>query len=150
MGMLLYSQRDPRWRSEQVGKSGRTMAQIGCLITCIAMLSSYFKPTRTPFDILHAAKFTPNGLLYWNSLKLQGFRFYKRVYSREDMFIQHHLSNPDLAVVLQVAEATHWVVGIGKTLIGNSYRIADPLLGDRSSMARYQESITGAAYFQRV
>lgn len=33
-----YSQQDPQWSGESMGSSGQTIGQIGCAITCVAML----------------------------------------------------------------------------------------------------------------
>lgn len=148
--MLLYSQRDPRWRALELGASGRTLGQIGCLVTAIAMLSTYFKPDLAPPDVVYRANFTSGGLLIWASLHFSGFAFYRRAYTREDAKIKQHITHPDLAVCLQVADATHWVVGTGLALFSGLYKIADPLFGDKATMARYQDSITGAAYFKRI
>lgn len=126
------------------------MAQIGCLITCIADLSTYFHPARLPSDIVAKASFTAQGLVIWSSLKLVGFQFYLRDHVRNDARIQQHIKHPDLAVALQVANATHWVVGTGLPFFGALYKIADPLFGDFSTMKRYQDSVTGAAYFKRI
>lgn len=148
--MLLYSQRDSRWRGVEVGKSSRTLGQIGCLVTSIAMISTYFKPSLTPLDILKQSGFTADGRLIWAKLKTLGFSFYYRQYWRDDARIKQHLSHPDLAVVFEVANHSHWVVGIGYNPILRSYRIADPLFGDKTTMRRYQDNITGAAFFKRV
>lgn len=147
--MILYSQRDPKWRSLQVGSAGRPMAQIGCVVTAIAMLTTYFRPMRSPADVLRHCRFTPDGRIIWASCNFENFRWYQRVYVRHDQGIKQHIKHPNLAVVLQVADRTHWVVGIGVPLFGGPLRIADPLLGDRASMSRYQDNITGAAYFIR-
>jgi len=148
--MLLYSQRDPRWRALLLGSSGLNMGQAGCLVTSIAMLSTYFKPDKTPAEIVTSSKFTMQGLLIWNSLQLGGFKFYRRAYTREDAEIRRHLADNHLAVVLQTRNGTHWVVATGRDWFGGLYKIADPLVGDRATLARYQNSLTGAAYFKRV
>ena len=148
--MTLYSQRDPRWRAVQLGTSGRSMAQIGCMVTSIAMLSDYFKPAVRPDDVVITSKFTSGGLLIWGSLQLLGFKFSWRGYDRNDHEIMRHLKDKDLAVLLQVADKTHWVVATGRDFFSGLYKIADPLYGDRATMKRYQDNITGAAYFKRA
>lgn len=37
-----YSQNDPRWRNNRLGTSGTTIGWNGCLITCVAMVMSYY------------------------------------------------------------------------------------------------------------
>lgn len=148
--MIIYSQRDPRWRGVPIGVSGRTIGQIGCLVTSISMLSTYFMPGLIPPQVVDRAKFTRDGLLYWNSLELAGFKFYWRAYGPNHPEIARHIKHPDLAVLLEVANKSHWVVAIGQTFLSGSYKIADPLFGDKATMARYQNNITGAAYFKRA
>lgn len=147
--MQIFSQRDPRWRGALVGKSGRTLGQIGCLVTGLAMLSDYFKPTRNPFEMLQMLKFTDDGRVYWSSVHFENWEFYKRVYGREQAQILRHIKDPNLAVILEVANKSHWVVATGVQYFTGAIRIADPLFGDRSTVRRYQNNITGAAYFKR-
>jgi len=147
--MTNYSQRDPRWARLELGSSKLTMGRYGCLVTCLAMLTTYFKPDHTPGDILPQLRFTSNGLLYWNSAVFENFVFYQRVRVRQDAVIKEHLRDPNLAVVLEVANSSHWVVATNWQTYPASIGIADPWLGDRASMLRYNNDITGAAYFSR-
>ena len=39
----LLSQNDPTWKSQRLGSSAYTIGSDGCLITCIAMVESYYK-----------------------------------------------------------------------------------------------------------
>ena len=147
--MILYSQRDPRWRSEQVGSHGRPMAQIGCVVTAVAMLSTYFHPDRDPSQILRHCDFTEDGRIFWASCNFDNFRWYNRVYVRDDNTIKRHIADPNLAVLLHVANRTHWVVATAVSLLTGKVKIADPLYGDRATMNRYQDNINGASYFRR-
>lgn len=147
--MLSYSQRDPKWANKFLGSSKLTIGRFGCTITSIADLSTYFGDNYTPFDVSKICKFTPAGLLYWNSCQFGSFRFVSREYNRDDNKILQHLKDPNLAVILEVAGRSHWVVATGTEGHTNLYKIADPWLGDRSTMKRYNNNITGAAYFRR-
>ena len=63
-----YKQYDSRWASLTLGSSGKTMKQIGCLTTSIAMTESYRKgSTITPTNIRNNSSYTSNGSLYWPS-----------------------------------------------------------------------------------
>ncbi len=147
--METYSQRDCRWAGMQIGESRLTMGRFGCLITGIAMLTTHFKPDRTPAEMLTRLRFTPGGLVIWASARFENFAFRKREHSRNDTEIAKHLKHPDLAVILQVATYSHWVVATGIQPASGLVNIADPWLGDRASMARYKNDITGAVYFER-
>ena len=148
--MKSYSQRDPSWANIKIGNSNLTIGRFGCTLTSIADLSTYFRDFLTPLAVRNICKFTPNGLLIWESCVFENFRFESREYGRFDHNIQQALKDPDRAVILQVANGSHWVVATGKPLFGNKYKIADPWLGDFTDMSRYGNNITGAAYFKRI
>lgn len=61
-----YKQNDSRWASVKIGTSGKTIAQIGCATTAIAMLESY----RTgkviyPDTMSRQLRYTSSGDLFW-------------------------------------------------------------------------------------
>lgn len=148
--MQLFSQRDPAWRGVHVGTSGKTLGQIGCTVTGLAMLSTYFGIGMNPPSMAHRLRFTSKGLVYWSSVKFPGWGFQRREYKRDDAAILHAINHPDKAVLLEVANHSHWVVGIGVTWPYNIFRIADPIDGKKATMSRYQDNITGAAFFERA
>jgi len=88
-------------------------------------------------------------LVLWATCKFPRFHFERREYIRNDINIKAALADPNGAVMLQVANRSHWVVATGWDDINKVFKIADPWLGDRSDMRRYKNSITGAAYFKR-
>lgn len=147
--MTVFSQRDPRWAKAKIGNSGLTIGRYGCVISSVAMLSSYFKPELTPLETSKILSFTQDGKVFWQTANFANFAFYHRAYSRNDQTIAEHISNPDLAVILEVAGRSHWVVATGWQKEAKTYKIADPWLGDSSNMSRYQNNITGAAYFKK-
>ena len=148
--MNLYSQRDPRWRGEIIGQSGKTMGQIGCTVTALAMLSTYFGIGWNPQQMLRRLNFTNNGLVIWESVKYFNWKFAGRVNERYDRGILDAMEDPNRAVLLQVADHSHWVVGTGNTWPYNIFKIADPIDGKKATMMRYQNNITGAAFFART
>lgn len=148
--MLSFSQRDPRWANILIGKSRLTIGRYGCTITSIADLSTYFGDNLTPDQINGKIRFTPDGLVIWASCVFGHFLFERREYGRNDREIAAALAHPDRAVILQVANKSHWVVASGFDRPNKLFRIADPWLGDRATMARYKNDITGAAYFTRL
>ena len=46
-----YNQRDSAWGNQLIGKSNMTMAEVGCLVTAIAMVTSHYDKTLTPAQI---------------------------------------------------------------------------------------------------
>lgn len=65
-----YNQRDSQWGNSYMGSSHLTMADYGCLVTSVAMMSSHFGHNIKPSDIANTpnAFFSPNvntALLYW-------------------------------------------------------------------------------------
>ena len=59
-------QMDDRWKEVTVGTSGKTMAQIGCATTAIAMVESH-RQGRTiyPDEMMGNLRYTPSGSVYW-------------------------------------------------------------------------------------
>ncbi len=59
-------QMDDRWAEVIVGTSGKTMAQIGCATTAIAMVESH-RVGRTiyPDEMMRSLRYTPSGSVYW-------------------------------------------------------------------------------------
>lgn len=63
-----YKQTDSRWANVQIGSSGKTIAQIGCATTAIAMIESYRQAvTITPDAMAKKLKYTSSGSVYWPS-----------------------------------------------------------------------------------
>lgn len=143
-----FSQRDTQWAAKVMPPSTLTLGRYGCTTTCIADLSTYFGDNLTPARIADLIRFTVNGLIVWQTCNFAHFAFDRREIGRNDANIQAAINDPNRAVILEVAHGTHWVVAIDNAP-GNMYRIADPWLGDKTSLARYNGNITGAAYFKR-
>jgi uncharacterized protein YraI len=61
-----FKQTDSRWANVQIASSGKTMAQIGCATTAIAMMESYRTGTTIyPDAMVDRLKYTPSGSVYW-------------------------------------------------------------------------------------
>ncbi len=108
--MQSYSQRDPRWANLKLGTSGLTIGRYGCTTTGIADLSTYFGDNLTPYQIANLIQYTAGGLILWDTCHFQTFGFWFREQSRVDRNIQNALADPKLAVLLNVAHGSHWVV----------------------------------------
>ena len=63
-----YKQTDSRWKNTYIGSSGKTMAQIGCATTAIAMIESYRQGAAIyPDAMAKKLSYTPSGSVYWPS-----------------------------------------------------------------------------------
>jgi ABC-type bacteriocin/lantibiotic exporter with double-glycine peptidase domain len=143
--MQILSQRDPRWAAQKLGKSVCTVGRYGCTITCLSMLSDWFKKFRSPWDLARELSYTIDGLVIWSSLpKVLPFKLEKRLYSKNDAEIVKSLKDPKKAVILQV-DGYHWVLLLNK--IGPLYWIADPWTGSKKFLNGSYKSITGSAHF---
>ena len=63
-----YKQTDSRWANVKIGSSGKTISQIGCATTAIAMLESYRTGTVIyPDGMSQRLSYTATGSVYWPS-----------------------------------------------------------------------------------
>lgn len=147
--MISYSQRDPKWSNKRMLPSPLRLGQFGCTTTGIADISTYFGDNLTPAQVCDKIKYTSGGLLIWQSCKFKNFSFWFREFGRNETNIKNALADPDVAVLLQVSGGKHWVVATDYDAVNKTYKIADPWDGSRTNMKRYNNSITGAAYFKR-
>ncbi len=146
--MKILSQQDPQWAKFKLGQSSLTVGRYGCTTTCLSMLSDYYGVYKDPVAIQGFLKYTPDGLIIWESLNLSPMKFGKRLRERNDAEIQISLKDPKKAVILEVNHS-HWVVATSKFL-GNTYWIADPWTGTRRLSTAYNGNITGSAHFYKL
>lgn len=129
--MLTLSQRVPNGATK-IGKTNRTLAEVGCTITCISMSSSYFGEYKTNNELASALRFTADAKILWASIGevFKRFEFRWRFYSNDRQFISEAIKNPDKTVLLNVDNGGHWVLAI-RRLYGDTYWVADPWSGTR-------------------
>ena len=123
-----FKQTDSRWRDVQIGQSGKTMAQIGCATTAIAMMeSARTGNTITPDVMASKLRYTPTGSVYWPENYT--------VVSRESGLLSGIYSllqqgKPVLFGGRNAYGKQHWVViygfSGGKQLDAAGFRIHDP------------------------
>jgi ABC-type bacteriocin/lantibiotic exporter with double-glycine peptidase domain len=148
--MIYLSQRDFRWGDRKIGESSLTLAKFGCTTTSISMLSDYFGHLVLPSQIASDVNFyTKDGLVIWKNLSFDKFKFVERTFGRDDARIKQALKDPNQAVIFNVNNGAHWVVGVRPTLIGNSYIVVDPWNGKKCDVIKTYKNITGCAYFAR-
>lgn len=143
-----YKQMDSRWGKVEVGRSGQTMAEIGCAVTSLAMTESYRTgKTVTPAQMEKKLGFTPGGALYWpENYSLVGRLTYRQLYEKLKSGV------PVIAGCRSPSGRTHFVVirgyAGGDTLTPSKFLINDPGSSTRTTLAHFM-----AAYpslFRRV
>ena len=69
----IYSQIDPRWKSDRLGKTNDTMGSDGCLVTAAAMALTNLGFQTSPKDLntrlTHTKSYTKNGWLIWDGIR---------------------------------------------------------------------------------
>ena len=131
-----YKQTDGRWANVLIGDSGKTMRQIGCATTAVAMMESYRQGRNiTPDVMARQLSYSASGNLYWPS-------DYRAVYSSEGYLqgIYNRLleGKPVLFGAKRANGSQHWVVisgySGGNTLSANGFVIRDPGSSSRTTL----------------
>lgn len=137
-----YKQYDSRWSSLTLGTSGKTIKQIGCLTTGIAMTESYRRGiTVTPKYIRNNSTYTSDGSIYWPSN-------YKTSTNSNYLSTVYNLlksGKPVLVGLKTKAGGQHWVVVTGFTG-GNTLGAGNFIVNDPGSSTRTKLSEVINAY----
>lgn len=133
-----YKQTDSRWGNVLIGTSGKTMAQIGCATTAIAMTESL----RLGYNIYPDAmakqlRYTPSGSVYWPS--------HYTVNTSSSGYLDniHSLLAQGKSVLFGAKTASgkqHWVVITGFTggsLTADRFTIHDPGSNSRTNLQQF-------------
>lgn len=145
--MKKLCQRSPLWSDVKMSPSNLTIGRYGCTTTCISMLSDYFKCFVSPRGMVGTnVKYTKDGLIIWTSISFPVFKFEKRLYGWNNAEIDISLKDPKKAVILEVANGSHWVVAIKKVPFTKHYFIVDPWDGKIKTTVAYK-NVTGSAHF---
>ncbi len=132
-----YLQNDPAWAAESIGASGYSMADTGCLVSCVASAVSVLDATITPGELneqLTAADGYDNADLLWYKLHEINPNVeyqYKRVFSATTL--ENDLTSGRLPVVkvkMHHTGATHWVLVVGAQ--DGEFWVMDPLQQDKT------------------
>lgn len=148
--MITLTQTDKRWKDIKLNQWSQTIGKIGCTTTCISMISDYFGCYASPKEIVEQGhiKYTDNtykygpGLILWQSINFDCFRFEYRRYTFGKVFINESLKDPKKAVILELDNGRHWVLALRSTPLG--YIVLDPYDGRKKLNIR---RITGSAHF---
>ena len=144
-----YNQADPRWGSTYIGT--KTIAQVGCLVTALAMTQSYYTGTEIlPDEMRYQLQFNNNSLL-WAPVIAMGYEiescsglstsaFCQRLYT----LLKEH--GPVIVGADNVYGGSHYVVVTGctnadsSTLKTSDFTINDPGFTDRITLNQHLAS----------
>jgi len=132
-------QMDGRWADTIIGTSGKTMAQIGCATTAIAMVESHRTGiVRYPDEMMTLLKYTPSGSVYWPShytTVTDSAGYLSRIYG---LLMQ---GKPILFGATNQYGSQHWVVITGFTggsaITADRFVIQDPGSNSRTTLAQF-------------
>ena len=136
-----FKQTDSRWANVKLGASGKTIAQIGCATTAIAMMESYRTGTTVyPDAMAKKLSYTSSGSVYWPS-------HYTASTSSAD-YLSRILAllqrgKPVLFGAKNRWGGQHWVVVTGFTggsVTAANFRIHDPGSHSRINLQQFLEA----------
>ena len=133
-----YKQTDSRWASVKIGTSGKTMSQIGCATTAIAMMESYRTGTTIyPDAMSKKLSYTSSGSVYWPShfvAVTNSAGYLNGIYQ------QLKQGKPVLLGMKNSYGGQHWVVVTGFTggsLSPANFTINDPGSNTRTTLQQF-------------
>ncbi|MBQ7108681.1 MAG: SH3 domain-containing protein [Clostridia bacterium] len=137
-----FKQYDSRWAKVKIGSSGKTIEQIGCATTAIAMMESFKNgSTIYPNEMAKKLSYTSSGNVYWPS-------HYTVVTTKTDYLKKIYLKLKEGKPVLLGAKnsygSQHWVVITGFTggaeLVAEKFTINDPGSSTRTTLKSFLKS----------
>ena len=136
-----YKQTDARWANVKIGTSGKTIAQIGCATTGIAMMESYRTGTTIyPDAMSKKLSYTSSGNVYWPT------NFVAVTDPSEYLARIYHLLKQGKPVLYGAKNAygsQHWVVITGfsgGSLTAANFTIHDPGSGSRTNLQQFMST----------
>ncbi len=134
-----FKQTDSRWKDLEVSQSGKTMSQIGCATTAIAMMESFrLGKTIYPNEMMESLRYTPSGNVYWPShytTVTDSENYLERIYA------QLKEGKPVLFGSRNQYGSQHWVVirgySGGNELTASGFQIHDPGTASRTNLQQF-------------
>ncbi len=133
-----YKQTDSRWASVKLGSSGKTIGDIGCTTTALAMVESYRTSTTiTPDAMSKKLTYSSSGSLYWPS----NYRFVTD--SKNYLSTVADLLRQGKPVIIGCKKSSgsqHWVVVTGwngQSLSASAFTINDPGSKSRTTLSQF-------------
>lgn len=133
-----FKQTDSRWANVKIGTSGKTMAQIGCATTAIAMMESHRTGTTIyPDAMSKRLSYTASGSVYWpsNLVTVTSSAGYL-----DAIYQQLKQGKPVLLGAKNTYGGQHWVVITGFTggsLSAANFSINDPGSNSRTTLQHF-------------
>ena len=133
-----FKQTDPRWAGVTIGTSGKTIGQIGCATTGIAMMESYrTNSVIHPDEMSRQLQYSSSGNVYWPA--------HYQVTTEKTGYLGRILESlqkgkPVLIGAKTSAGRQHWVVITGYTgagLVPESFTIHDPGSNSRKDLQQF-------------
>ena len=139
--VVYYSQGNPEWSGTYIGT--RTIGDVGCLVTSIAMVESYSNGVMIkPNEMVKKLRFDNNSL-YWSSAEQLGYtvkdckQTYHGLTTEEYQTIVEQLRKGHPVVIgAHTGDNQHWVVITGYTGDGNSFSASDFMINDPGNSSR--------------
>ena len=132
-----YYQTDSRWAKKEVGDSGRTIGDIGCTITCLAMAESFRTGAAVTPDLMEAKlRFTSGGALYWPS----NYNLYSGAERYAKIAEILRSGRPVIYGGRNSSGGSHWVVITGfkgGELIPSNFIINDPATSRNTTLSQH-------------
>ncbi len=135
-----FKQTDSRWANVKIASSGKTISQIGCATTAVAMMESYRTgQTIYPDAMSKRLSYTSSGNMYWPSnytTVTSSSGYLNKIYSLLKQ------GKPVLFGAKTRAGKQHWVViagynGAADTLTASGFRINDPGSNSRVTLQQF-------------
>ena len=131
-----FKQTDSRWANVKIGTSGKTIGQIGCATTAIAMMESYRTGTTIyPDAISKKLSYSSTGNVYWpNNYKVvtSSSEYLSKIYAKLKE------GKPIMFGAKKASGSQHWVVITGYngngTLTASGFTINDPGSSKRTTL----------------
>lgn len=134
-----FKQNDSRWADVLIGESGKTIKEIGCATTAIAMMESKRTGTTVyPDAMSRQLSYTPSGNVYWPehySVVTGQSGYLSGIYNKLKQ------GKPVLFGAVNSYGAQHWVVITGftggSTLTASGFTIQDPGTWSRTNLQQF-------------
>ena len=137
-----FKQTDSRWAEVTIGTSGKTIRQIGCATTAVAMMESYRTgSTIYPNAMSRQLRYTASGSLYWPDNYTPSTQF-ADLTARLYAYLQ--AGKPVLLGAKTTAGKQHWVVVTGfaggSQLSAADFYVEDPGSASRVTLQQFLNS----------
>jgi hypothetical protein len=134
-----FKQTDTRWANVKIGASGKTMADIGCATTAIAMVESYRTGSAIyPNEMAKKLTYTSSGSVYWPShytVVTTSAGYLEKIYN------QLKSGKTVLFGAKKSSGGQHWVVITGfkggSSLTTDGFTINDPGSNTRTTLKQF-------------